>query len=44
MRCLFPNDAMKSVISYLRRARQTNACTEDTFAFNNGMPNINAIE
>jgi len=44
MRCLFPNEAMKTVVSYLRRTRQTIACTEGTYALINGMPNINATE
>ena len=44
MKCLFPNEAMKTVISYLRRTRQTITCTEGTYALVNGIPNINDIE
>lgn len=44
MKCLFPDEAMKTVISYLRRTRQTITCTEGTYALVNGMPNINAVE
>ena len=44
MKCLFPNDATKTVISYLRRTRQTITCTEGKCALVNGIPNIEDIE
>lgn len=44
MKCLFPNEAMKTVISYLRRTRQTITCTEGKYALVNGVPDTNDIE
>ncbi len=44
MKCSFPNDAMKTVISYLRRTRQTINCTEGAYALAAGTPNLNIIE
>ncbi len=44
MKCIFPDEAMKTVISYLRRTRQTITCTEGRYALVNGIPNINVIE
>ena len=44
MKCFFPNEAMKAVVSYLRRTRQTITCTEGTYALASGIPNINMIE
>ena len=44
MKCLFPNEARKTVISYLRRTRQTITYAEGRYALVNGTPNINDIE
>jgi len=44
MKCLFPNEAIKTVFSYLRRTRQTITCTEGRYALVNGIPNINDLE
>lgn len=44
MKCLFPNEAMKTVISYLRRTRQTITCTEGKYALVDGVPDTNDIE
>lgn len=43
MNCVFPNVAMKAVISYLRRARQTVVCIEGKYVLIEGIPNIDAI-
>ena len=44
MKFSFPNEAMKTVISYLRRTRQTITCTEGTYSLVNGIPNSDDIE
>lgn len=43
MNCVFPNESMKAVISYLRRIRQTVVYVEGEYALIEGIPNIDAI-
>lgn len=44
MKCQFPDEAMKTVVSYLRRSGQTVDFSEGSFVLAKGAPNINVIE
>jgi hypothetical protein len=44
MNCPFPDEAMKTVVSYLRRSGQTVAFSEGSFVLVKGIPNIIVIE
>lgn len=44
MKCRFPNEAMKTVLSYLRRTRQTITCTEGAYVLVSGIPDTLDIE
>lgn len=43
MNCPFPDEAMKTVVSYLRRSGQTVVFTEGSFVLTKGTPNIVVI-
>ncbi|MDD2732614.1 MAG: hypothetical protein PHF56_01635 [Desulfuromonadaceae bacterium] len=43
MNCPFPDEAMKTVVSYLRRSGQTVIFSEGSFVLGKGTPNINVI-
>jgi hypothetical protein len=44
MKCLFPDEAMKAVISYLRRTGKTIACSQGEYTLAHGVVNIGIIE
>ena len=44
MKCPFPDEAMKSVISYLRRSGKTIACIQGEYTLAHGVLNIGTIE
>lgn len=43
MNCPFPDEAMKTVISYLRRSGQAVVFSEGSFVLTKGIPNITVI-
>ncbi|GAM08418.1 hypothetical protein KI809_02520 [Geobacter pelophilus] len=43
MNCPFPDEAMKTVVSYLRRSGQTVVYSEGSFVLNKGTPNLTVI-
>lgn len=43
MNCPFPEEAMKTVVSYLRRSGQTVVFSEGSFVLAKGNPNISVI-
>ena len=43
MNCPFPDEAMKTVVSYLRRSGQTVVFSEGSFVLAKGNPNISVI-
>jgi len=44
MKCPFPDEAMKAVITYLRRTGKTITCVQGEYALAHGVVNIGAIE
>ena len=44
MKCQFPDEAMKAVITYLRRTGKTITCIQGEYALAQGVLNIGAIE
>ena len=44
MKCPFPDEAMKTVINYLRRTGKTITCVQNEYALTHGVLNIGAIE
>ena len=44
MNCPFPDEAMKTVVSYLRRSGQTVVFSEGSFVLAKGIPNLIVIE
>jgi hypothetical protein len=44
MNCPFPDEAMKTVVSYLRRSGQTVVLSEGSFILTEGTPNVVVIE
>jgi hypothetical protein len=44
MKCLFPDEAIKSVVSYLRRTGKTLTCVEGEYTLALGVLNVGTIE
>ena len=44
MKCLFPDEAMKAVITYLRRTGKNITCIQGEYTLTHGVLNIGVIE
>jgi hypothetical protein len=44
MKCPFPDEAMKTVITYLRRTGKTITCTQGEYTLTQGVLNMGTIE